>query len=219
MSINKALVKRLPIFSGVSDKLLDLVVKNSVLKTIPVNQQIAYQGMESEWFFVLLEGSIRVYKMSESGREVTLYKVEEDESCILTIFSILTDKSYPAYASSQTEIKVLMIPSKPFKQWINENSSLRDHIFDSLSGRLNDILETFDKVIFQRVDTRVAQFLYNKCKKDGDVVNITHDQLSQEIGTSRVVVSRILEGFESESLISLSRGRIAILDRTKLLDK
>ena len=219
MSINKALVKRLPIFSGVSDKLLDLVVKNSVLKTIPVNQQIAYQGMESEWFFVLLEGSIRVYKMSESGREVTLYKVEEDESCILTIFSILTDKSYPAYASSQTEIKVLMIPSKPFKQWINENSSLRDHIFDSLSGRLNDILETFDKVIFQRVDTRIAQFLYNKCEKDGGIVSITHDQLSQEIGTGRVVVSRILEGFESEGLISLGRGKIALLDRAKLSDK
>jgi CRP/FNR family transcriptional regulator len=219
MAVDKETVRSLPVFAKASDELLTLVAKHAVIKEIPANQQIAYEGMCSDWFFVLLSGSIRVYKMSESGREVTLYNVEKDESCVLTIFSIVTQTSYPAFASTQTDIKGLMIPATPFRCWIDQHSFLRDHVFNSLSGRLNDILETFDKVIFQRVDTRVAQFILDKCPQNGDTLSLTHEQLSQELGTGRVVVSRTLEGFAAENLIQLARGRITLLDKLGLAQK
>ncbi|MEW4983833.1 MAG: Crp/Fnr family transcriptional regulator [Cycloclasticus sp.] len=219
MSVDINLVRSLTMFASASEPLLSAVASTAILKTIPKGQQIAYEGMSSEWFFVVLSGDIRVYKMHESGKEVTLFNITNDESCILTVFSILSQEYYPAFASTQSELTALMIPAASFKKWVDEHSILRDHIFLSLSGRLKDILNTFDDVIFQRMDNRIAKFILDKCPSNGDALNITHEQLSQELGTNRVVVSRILEAFAAEASIALSRGRITLCDKSKLLKK
>ena len=163
--------------------------------------------MASEWFFII-KGDIRVYKMNQAGKEITLFNITDNESCILTVFSILSQADYPAFASTQSETQALMVPAAPFKQWVDEHSVLRDHIFLSLSGRLTDILNTVDQVIFQRMDSRIAKFLLAKYSNASSQLNITHERLSLELGTNRVVVSRILEAFAEEGAIRLSRGRI-----------
>ena len=99
MSVDINLVRSLPIFASASESLLAEVSSRSMLKTIPKGQQIAYEGMSSDWFFVVLSGDIRVYKMSESGKEATLFNISDNESCILTIFSILSQEKFPAFAS------------------------------------------------------------------------------------------------------------------------
>ena len=219
MNVTIETLKQLPMFSAADNSLLHEVVERSVLKTIPKGQQIAYQGMTSEWFFIVIKGDIRVYKMNEAGKEITLFNIAENESCILTIFSILSQAYYPAFASTQSELQALMIPAAPFKKWVDEHSVLRDHIFLSLSGRLTDILNTVDQVIFQRMDSRIAKFLLAKFSDINPQVKITHEQLSLELGTNRVVVSRILEAFAAEGAIKLTRGCITLLDKTKLLSK
>lgn len=216
MSVDIDVIKKLPMFAAANQALLLDVAANAVLKTIPKDQQIAYEGMNSEWFFVVLSGNVRVYKMNDSGKEVTLFNIHDNQSCILTIFSILGQKQYPAFASTQTELHALMIPSARFKQWVDEHSILRDHIFHSLSGRLTDILNTFDQVIFQRMDSRIARFILNRCKNNGDTINITHEQISHELGTNRVVISRILEAFATEGSVNLSRGSITMNNKEKL---
>lgn len=219
MQTNLELIKSLPMFASESTELINEVAASTSIKTIPQAQQIAYEGMNSEWFFIVISGSIRVYKMSDSGKEVTLFNIHEHESCILTIFSILSQKSYPAFASTQTELQALMIPSAKFKKWVNQHSSLRDYIFQSLSGRLTDILNTFDQVIFQRMDSRIANFILDKCQQEGETIKMTHEQISHELGTNRVVVSRILESFAAENSIALARGRITLLNKTALQNK
>lgn len=219
MSVDIELVKSLPMFASANNTLLNDIAANAALQTIPKGEQIAYEGMCSDWFFIVLSGDIRVYKMSESGKEITLFNVTKDESCILTIFSILGDHQYPAFASTQTELHALMIPALLFKKWVDESGSLRDYIFQSLSGRLTDILTTFDQVIFQRLDKRIAQFILNKCPNEGDTLNITHEQISHELGTNRVVVSRILEAFASEGAVALGRGRITLMNKKTLSKK
>ncbi|ORU92281.1 MAG: hypothetical protein A6F70_02465 [Cycloclasticus sp. symbiont of Bathymodiolus heckerae] len=219
MSVDIDLVRKLPMFKSASGDLLSAVASTAQIQTIAKGQQIAYEGMSSDWFFVVLSGDIRVYKMSESGKEITLFNIADNESCILTIFSILSQKKYPAFASTQTELTALMIPAAPFKQWVDQHSALRDHIFSSLSGRLTDILDTFDQVIFQRMDSRIAKFILNKCNDINSKLMITHEQFSHELGTNRVVVSRILEAFAEEGAIALNRGCITLIDKNKLLEK
>jgi len=219
MNLTIDTLKQLPMFSTADDSLLREVAECSVLKTIPKGQQIAYQGMSSEWFFIVIKGDIRVYKMNEAGKEITLFNITDNESCILTIFSILSQADYPAFASTQSELQALMIPASHFKRWVDEHSVLRDHIFLSLSGRLTDILNTVDQVIFQRMDSRIAKFLLAKCSDMSPQVKITHEQLSLELGTNRVVVSRILETFAAEGAIKLTRGCITLLNKAHLLNK
>jgi len=219
MSVTVNTLKQLPMFAAADESLLCEIAACSTLKTIPKGQQIAYQGMTSEWFFVVIKGDIRVYKMNEAGKEITLFNITDNESCILTIFSILSQADYPAFASTQSELQALMIPAAPFKQWVDQHSVLRDHIFLSLSGRLTDILNTVDQVIFQRMDSRIAKFILAKCSDNILQLKITHEQLSLELGTNRVVVSRILEGFAAEGAIKLTRGCITLLNKTKLQNK
>ena len=219
MSVDINLVRNLPLFTSASESLISDVSSAAILKTVPKGQQIAYEGMSSEWFFVVLSGNIRVYKMSSTGKELTLFNITDNESCILTIFSILNQDHYPAFASTQSDLTALMIPAALFKKLVDKHSSLRDHIFLTLSGRLTDILNTFDQVLFQRMDSRIAKFILDKCVNDGDSLKMTHEQLSLELGTNRVVVSRILEAFAEEGGILLNRGRITLQDKSKLVKK
>ncbi len=97
--------------------------------------------------------------MSESGKAITLLNVARHERCILTIFSILGGHQYPVFASTQSEGQALMIPAALFKHLVDESGSLGGHVFQSLSGRLTGILTTFDRIIFQRMDKRIAQLI------------------------------------------------------------
>jgi CRP/FNR family transcriptional regulator len=219
MRVDIQLIKNLPMFAGANASLIEDIASNTSIKMFPKGQELAYEGMNSEWFFIVLSGSVRVYKMSDTGKEVTLFNIHEQQSCILTIFSILSQKSYPAFASTQTELTALMIPSALFKKWADEHSILRDYIFQSLSGRLTDILNTFDQVIFQRMDSRIARFILENCENEGDTMNITHEQISHELGTNRVVISRILETFSADSAITLGRGHITLQNKAYLQSK
>ena len=219
MAVDLQVLKQFALFENSSSAVLDEITRYAVLKTIPAGQQLAFEGINSEWFFILLSGSIRVFKLGENGREVTLYHVQQQESCVLTIFSILSKTGYPAFALSETRLEALMIPAQRFKKWVNDYGLWREHVFNSLSGRLQDLLLTIDKVTFQRVDARIAEFLNRQSRENDGSVLITHEKLAREVGSARVVVSRILEEFERSGLVVLARGRIRIVDREKLIEK
>ncbi|ORU95007.1 MAG: hypothetical protein A6F71_10220 [Cycloclasticus sp. symbiont of Poecilosclerida sp. M] len=131
MAVDKELINPPPFFADANDELLDAVAENASIKKLPADMQLAYEGMRSDHFFIVLSGEIRVYKMGTSGKEVTLFKVQEGESCILTIFSIVNQSAYPAFASTQTDIQVLMIPAEIFKKWVRDSINIRDYIFCS----------------------------------------------------------------------------------------
>ena len=219
MAVDLKVLKKFTIFENSNSAMLDEITRYAVLKTIPAGHQIAFEGTNSEWFFILLSGSIRVFKLGENGREVTLYHVHQQESCVLTIFSILSKTGYPAFALSETTLEALMIPAQRFKKWVDDYGFWREHVFNSLSDRLQDLLMIIDKISFQRVDARIAEFLIRRSHDSNGTVAITHEKLAQEVGSSRVVVSRILEEFERSGLVALARGRIRVVDVDKLTEK
>lgn len=219
MAVDPEVLSQFPLFHDAGATVLDDITRHAALKSIPAHQQLVFEGATSEWFFILLSGRIRVFKLGENGREVTLYHVQQHESCVLTIFSILSKTGYPAFAISETPLEALMVPAGRFKKWVDEHGLWREHVFNSLAGRLQDLLRTIDKVAFQRVDLRIAEFLKTHSQDNDGLVTITHEKLAQELGTSRVVVSRILEEFERSGILALARGRIRVLNIEKLVDK
>lgn len=219
MSLDPQRLQSIPWFQQAGPALIDDLARQGGIKQIPAAQQLAFEGAESEWFFVLLSGRLRVYKLSETGREVTLYHVQQHESCVLTIFSILSQTRFPAFAVSETELELLMVPARIFKAWVDQHPLWREHVFQALSCRLHDILQTLDRVTFQRVDARVAEYLIRFSDPEQQRVLITHEKLARELGTSRVVVSRILEGFERDGIVRLARGQIQVLSRIGLQQK
>lgn len=167
---------------------------------------------------LVIFGSVRVYKIGESGREITLYHLEQGDSCIMTASCIISQKIFPAFALAETDVEAVIIPANSLRKWVTHNSIWQEYIFGMLSQRLANVIEIIEEVAFRRMDCRIASYLLNNANHKIKTIRITHETLAQELGSSREVVSRILKTFEKQGLLSLSRGRIE-LDNWKELEK
>ena len=181
------------------------------LARIPAGHDVFVEGDQAEAIALLLSGVVRVYKIGENGREITLYRFGNGESCILTANVILSRQTFPAIATVERDAEAVMIPAGAFRQWIGRYDLWRDFIFGLLSQRLASVIATVDEVAFRRMDVRVAAFLLAR-SQDGGQVHITHQQIAAELGSSREVISRLLESLEDGGLIRRSRGVIEVLD-------
>ncbi len=182
---------------------------------IPAGKDIFLEGDTVQSIALILSGNVRVYKIGEQGREITLYRFGLGESCILTANAIMNQQLFPAVALVESEAEAVMVPADTFRDWIRRYDEWRDFLFDLLSQRLASVMAIVDEVVFHRMDARVAALLLRQADQ-GSIIQTTHQEIAAELGSSREVISRILEGFESAGLISSSRGQVEILDTPEL---
>ena len=182
-----------------------------VLSRLPAGQYVARQGEECSRFGLILSGSLRVYKLSENGREVTLFRVGAGESCILSASSILSDAPFPASAVAETDVLALMIEPMALRQRLADRESWRNYVFGLLAQRMTSVMSLLEDVAFGRLDQRLARHLLANADP-GRAVRATHQAIATELGSSREVVSRILKDFEKQGLISITRGRIDVVN-------
>src|SRR5512140_1124930 len=178
---------------------------------IPVGKDIFVEGDAVQSIALILSGNVRVYKIGENGREITLYRFGLGESCILTANAIMNQQTFPAVALVESEAEAIMIPAETFRDWMRRYEEWRNFLFDLLSQRLAAVMSIVDEVVFHRMDARIAALLLRRAEQ-GSIIAITHQEIAAELGTSREVISRILEGFESAGMIASSRGQVEIVD-------
>jgi CRP/FNR family transcriptional regulator len=186
---------------------------------LAANQPICQQGMQCSHLALVIEGTARVYKISENGREITLYRIGPGESCILTASCIMSQKPFPAFAVSEQPIQALIISTSDVIRWSNQEQAWRDYLFELISERLSDVISIVEEVAFRRVDRRLAAYLLQHTDNEINRMQATHQSIASDLGTSREVVSRILKDFEQQELISISRGAITLEDRHRLSSK
>ena len=196
-----------PLFAKVSADVQAELFEHAKLAELPANQFICLEGSKCSCIPLVLEGRARVYKLSESGREITLYRVEPGQSCIMTASCILSGVEFPAFAATETEVEAIIIPPEVLHRWINQYEVWRQFLCGMLASRLSEVIAVVEEVAFQRVDTRTAEYLLQSAGADG-AIRKTHQDIATDIGTSREVVSRILKEFEHQGLITLARGEI-----------
>jgi CRP/FNR family transcriptional regulator, anaerobic regulatory protein len=182
---------------------------------IPLNKDIFVEGDDVNDIALLISGVVRVYKVSPTGREITLYRFGEGESCIIAANAILHDQNFPAIAIVEREAEAVMIPTKTFTGWVKRYDPWRDFVFKLFSARLAMVMEIIDEVVFHRMDFRLASFLFDRGNLRNPIF-ITHQEIANEIGSSREVISRILEDFAAREIVRLSRGEVEILNFEKL---
>ncbi len=153
------------------------------------------------------------------GKELTLYRIEQGESCILSATCILNGGNFPAIAEAQGPTRILLLPAPFLNRLVEEDSASRRFIFDQYARRLDAVLTLVEEVTFHHMDMRIAAFLLRNATERGTAVSVTHGEIAAELGTSREVVTRILADFESANLIATSRGRISILKPTVLKER
>jgi CRP/FNR family transcriptional regulator len=211
----KLLVHVLPILEHADPDLLREFQQKAFYARIPAGHDVFIEGDRADAIALLISGVVRVYKIGETGREITLYRFGNGESCILTANAILSQQNFPAIATVEKEAKAVMIPAETFRDWVRRYDLWREFVFDLLSERLSSVMAIVEEVAFHRMDERLATFILDRLGQS-DSIQITHQAIAAELGSSREVISRILEDFSTLGIIRVSRGTIQVLDRESL---
>jgi CRP/FNR family transcriptional regulator len=209
------IAKILPILQRAEPHITDDFRQSTYYARIPTGKDIFAEGDRADAIALLFSGVVRVYKIGETGREITLYRFGTGESCILTANAILSSQSFPAIATVEQDTEAIMIPADTFRDWVRRYDLWRDFLFRLLSQRLTSVMEIVDEVAFQRMDIRVATFLLERSTKQNPL-NVTHQRIAAELGSSREVISRILESFAQQGLVRMERSTIEVLDAISL---
>ncbi len=202
-------LRAFPAFKKSADALVRELVSLGQTKNIPAGTQIYAEGGACPAIAFVLSGEVRVYKIGQTGREITLYEIGAGETCILNASCILSGTSYPAHASAVTEVEAMLVPSSAFRRLVDEREEMRDFVFTLLSQRLAGVMELVEEVAFGRMDERLEEYLVER--SENGRLETTHQKIANDLGTSREVVSRLLKDFERKGLVGLSRNSIHLL--------
>jgi len=205
------LIQHFPLLEDSAPDFRNKFFRSATLARIPAGHAIASEGSECGQLALVYSGKVRVYKLADSGREITLYRISRGDSCVLTASCIMSDTPFPAIAETETDVEALIVPSRQAYEWMSESKPWSTFIFGLISKRLAEVIAVLENVAFHRMDERIAAYLI-AIASQGPTVNITHHEIASDLGTTREVVSRILKEFEGKGLVAGARGKLTIID-------
>lgn len=189
------------------------LLQPQALLRLPAGTTVFTEQQPCRGFPLLLGGSIKVIKTTPSGRELLLYRVEPGGSCIITSSCLLGHTDYSARGIAESELTLLMLPAPLFSRLVGESAPFRDFVFHLFAERIAELMQLVEEVAFSRLDQRLAKLLL---AKEQEVLHTTHQQLAEELGSVREIISRLLKGLAAQGLVSLGREQIVLLDRAGL---
>jgi CRP/FNR family transcriptional regulator len=202
-----------PALAGLPAEQLAALLRPTALE-LPAGSQVFAEHQPCQGFPLLLTGSIRVVKQSASGRELMLYRVAPGGSCIITSSCLLGRSDYNARGIAETPLRLLLVPAPAFAQLMLDHAPFRDFVFHLFAERIAELMQLVEEVAFTRLDQRLARLIV---AQDRTVLNVTHQQLADELGSVREIVSRLLKGFAEQGLVALGREQLTVTDRAGLL--
>jgi len=169
-------------------------------------------GQACERLVLLTKGTVRVRMVSETGREIELYRVRPGEMCVMSIACLMGERPYQAEGVADGDIEGIALGRSLFRELLGASVTFRESVIAVQTRRVFDLIGLVDELAFHRTESRLAARLLQRAGGT-DAVDETHQELALDIGTAREVVSRRLKRFEAQGLVALERGRVRILDR------
>lgn len=207
------LLEVFPVLTRLPISELGRLLEEAIPLEVPAGTVMFESSSPCRAFPMLFEGSIRVVKAAENGRELLLYRVAPGESCILTSSCLLGNSTYSARGVAETALSGLGVSRQAFTRLVEQYPPFRDYIFGLFAARLSDLMLLVEEVAFRRLDQRLAGILL---AKGAPVVNVTHQGLADELGSAREIVSRLLKSFEEQGWVALGRQQITVANPAAL---
>lgn len=162
-------------------------------------------------------GCLRVYMLSEEGKELTLYRLFPGEMCMLSASCVTDSITFDIFVDAEENSECYILGGMAFAQVAKRNKDMKIFALEATVSRFSDVMWVMQQVLFMSLDKRLAIFLLDEVSKTGgDTIKLTHEQIAKYMGSAREVVSRMLKYFSSEGIVQVSRGGIRILDRQRL---
>ncbi len=195
-----------------SPELVEKLQKYSVRKSYPAGSVILNENAYIRAIPLVTRGSIKVIRTDEDGREILLYYIKSGESCIMSFLGGLHNETSKVKAEVEEDAEILFLPVDKVSSFIKEYPQWLDYIFRLYHKRFEELLDMVNAIAFKKVDERLLSLLHKKSELTGlRTLQVTHEQLANELGTARVVVSRLLKQLEEEGVVQLGRNRITLM--------
>ncbi|AUS06105.1 Crp/Fnr family transcriptional regulator [Pseudotamlana carrageenivorans] len=192
--------------------LIDEINKIGVLKNFEKDEIIIDINQTLKFIPLLLSGNIKILREDQDGNELLIYFLEAGETCTMSLTCCIGTAKSKIRAVAESDSTLIMIPVSYMQKWFQNNESWRNFIFESYQNRFDEMLEAIDNLAFMKMDERLYKYLVNKTVlHESKNIIIKHQDIAEDLHTSRVVVSRLLKQLENEKKIVLSRNKIEIL--------
>ena len=203
-------------WSKISDTDKEFICNNSVALTYPRGTLI-HDGDECSGVIFVRSGCIRVYMMSDEGKEITLYRLHSGEVCMLAASCVIRAITFDLGIDAEEDSECYIINPSAFLKISEENPDIKIFMLETAVGRFSDVMWVMQQILFMSMDKRLAIFLWDESARiSDDTICLTHEQIARYIGSAREVVSRMLKYFASEGIVELSRKGVRIIDKHKL---
>ncbi|MBO5317585.1 MAG: Crp/Fnr family transcriptional regulator [Oscillospiraceae bacterium] len=162
-------------------------------------------------------GQLRVYTLSSEGREITLYRLFDQDICLFSASCVMPDVQFSVMVEAEKDCRILVVPSCLFKNLMEDSAPVANYINQLISGRFSEVMWLMEQIMWKSFDKRLAAFLLEESRlENSPVLKITHERIANHMGTAREVVTRMLRYFQSEGMVRLTRGAIELTDENAL---
>jgi len=193
-------------------ELLTEIQEQGTVRHFEADEIIINIGQQIRFMPLLLLGSIKVSRMDESGKELLLYYVNPQESCAMTFTCCMQQQISEIKATAEEAVELISIPIHLMDEWMIKFPSWKNFVMRTIQERFHELLKTIDHIAFEHLDERLVHYLKEKAKTTGsNVLNLSHEQIANDLASSRVVISRLLKGLENSKRLVLYRNQIKLL--------
>lgn len=207
----------LPFWSKLDEPQQRQFADSVLLKTFERGESLHSGDEDCSGLFVIKSGRIRVFILSEAGKEITLYRLFERDICIFSASCILKNINFEIFVEAETTTTALLIPTLLFEQLSHTSLPVADYASQLMASRFSDVMWVMEQVLFTSFDKRLAAFLLEQANIEGsEKLTITQETIAKHLGSAREVVTRMLKYFHDEGIVELFRGGLRITDINKL---
>lgn len=207
-----------PFWNKLSDADKEFLCQSSSVQHFE-KEQVVHNNMECSGLYIVKEGKLRLYMLSEDGKEITLYRLTPGDICMLSASCVLQSITFEVYVDAEEPSECYMISGPAFNEVSSRVLEVKNFALETAVQRFSDVMWIMQQIVFMSMDRRLAIFLLDECViNNTDSIRMTHEQIARHLGTAREVITRMLKHLAADGIIEVTRKGIKILDKKKLRD-
>lgn len=203
----------IPVWEKLDQSQQAALISSSVIRSFRRGEMLHNASSGCMGLILVISGQLRVFTISDSGREITMYRLFERDICLFSASCMMNSIQFDMNLMAEKDTEVLVIPSDVYKSIMEVSPLLANYTNEVMASRFSDVMWLIDQVMWKSFDKRLADFLLNEANIEGtNILHITHEAIGNHLGNPREVVTRMLKYFAGEGFVKLSRGVIEIID-------
>lgn len=207
--IDKIMLKEFDFFKDMKPDDIDLLSSSMSIRKLEKGQLMMGDSGRCNGVPLILDGSLRLFRVAENGREINVYNVYSGDLCVLAAVCILADFDYEFSAQAHEDCTLAVLPPKIFKQLMTVSEVFKSYVFSAMAEKLITSLRAIEVLNFSSIDDRLKDYLYYNADDKNEIIG-THEMIARDIGSSREVISRHLKKLENEGLLDIKRGKVIL---------